>query len=74
MYISPTANSVFINPATGELYKEGEILRRPALAASLRAIQDDPDALYTGALSSNFLQDLASLGTIITAQDLAQYK
>lgn len=67
-------SSVFVNPATGDVYKEGDILRRPALAASLEAIQDDPDALYTGALSKPFMQDLEALGSIITQRDLEQYK
>uniref|UniRef100_A0A2P2I3X9 Gamma-glutamyltranspeptidase 1-like n=1 Tax=Hirondellea gigas TaxID=1518452 RepID=A0A2P2I3X9_9CRUS len=65
--------SVFLNPATGQVYKEGEILRRPALAATLRAIQDDPLTLYTGELNKKLLQDLKELGSIIQEEDFKNY-
>ncbi|RXG60978.1 Gamma-glutamyltranspeptidase 1 [Armadillidium vulgare] len=43
--------SSFINPSTGDVYKEGEIMKRPKLVPTLRELQKDPDALYTGSLS-----------------------
>ncbi|XP_068236155.1 scoloptoxin SSD14-like isoform X2 [Palaemon carinicauda] len=66
--------SVFINPETGEVYKEGEILRRPKLAETLRVLQDEPDALYTGDLSKRLQEDIESFGGIITHEDLATYR
>ncbi|XP_071533348.1 scoloptoxin SSD14-like isoform X2 [Panulirus ornatus] len=66
--------SVFINPDTGTVYKEGDILKRPQLAKTLRIIQDDPDALYTGQLADKLAEDIQSFKGIITAEDLRNYK
>lgn len=65
--------SVFINPDTGNVYEEGDILKRPQLAKTLRVIQDDPDALYTGQLADQLIQDIQSFDGIITTQDLRDY-
>ena len=64
---------MFVDDTTGDVYKEGDTLRLPELAATLRVIQEDPDALYTGSLSDTLAQDLQNLGSIITAQDLQNY-
>lgn len=66
--------SVFINPDTGDVYKENEILKRPQLANTLRVLQDDPDALYTGQLANQLAEDIQGFGGIITAEDLRNYK
>lgn len=66
--------SVFVNPSTGRVYEEGDTLRRPALAATLRTIQHDPDSLYSGELSRKLLQDLDKFGSIIDQDDLLQYQ
>ncbi|KAF2364438.1 Gamma-glutamyltranspeptidase [Trinorchestia longiramus] len=66
--------SVFINPETGTVYKEGELLKRPDLAKTLRAIQDDPDALYSGALKDDLLLDLNEHGSIIEEKDITDYQ
>ncbi|KAK7082763.1 hypothetical protein SK128_003095 [Halocaridina rubra] len=62
--------SVFVNPETGSVYKEGDILKRPQLAQTLRALQQDPDALNTGELSYKLVEDIQSFNGIITHQDL----
>jgi gamma-glutamyltranspeptidase/glutathione hydrolase len=59
----------------GRAIEEGVLFRQPALAKTLRAISDSGgSAFYTGALSHEVAGDLASVGTIITATDLAAYK
>ncbi|KAB7495155.1 hypothetical protein Anas_09325 [Armadillidium nasatum] len=60
--INEPSMSSFINPSTGDVYKEGEIMKRPKLVPTLRELQKDPDALYTGSLSDGFLKDLQKLG------------
>ncbi|XP_042208177.1 scoloptoxin SSD14-like isoform X2 [Homarus americanus] len=65
--------SVFINPDTKDVYQEGDILKRPQLSETLRVIQNDPDALYTGQLAYKLAQDIQSFGGIITAEDLRRY-
>lgn len=66
--------SVFINPDTGDVYKENEILKRPQLANTLRILQEDPDALYTGQLANQLAGDIQGFGGIVTAEDLRNYK
>lgn len=66
--------SVFINPETGDVYKEGDTLKRPQLAKTLRDLQQDPDALYSGQLASKLAQDIQSFGGIVTEEDLRMYK
>ena len=59
----------------GQALAAGATLRQPALAQTLRAIADSgADAFYKGALAARIAADLASVGSIITAQDLANYK
>ncbi|XP_018021651.1 glutathione hydrolase 1 proenzyme isoform X2 [Hyalella azteca] len=66
--------SVFLDPTTGNVLKEGDLLRRPDLAATLRVIQRDPDALYTGVLRDDVLKDLHDHGSIIDEKDLLDYQ
>ncbi|KAK3853171.1 hypothetical protein Pcinc_040274 [Petrolisthes cinctipes] len=65
--------SVFLDPTTGDVYKEGDTLKRPQLAQTLRTLQTDPDALYTGQLADRLAQDIQSYDGIITQQDLMSY-
>jgi gamma-glutamyltranspeptidase/glutathione hydrolase len=59
----------------GKPLAEGVLVRQPALAVTLQAIADSgAAAFYTGGLSRRVADDLASVGSIITAQDLAAYK
>ncbi|XP_069195461.1 LOW QUALITY PROTEIN: scoloptoxin SSD14 [Procambarus clarkii] len=65
---------VFVSPSSGEVYREGETMRRPQLARTLRLLQRDPDALYTGALAKDLLHDLDNMGASLTSQDLQGYR
>lgn len=58
----------------GQALPAGSMLRQPALARTLRAIADSADAFYRGGLAALVAADLASVGSIITAQDLASYR
>jgi gamma-glutamyltranspeptidase/glutathione hydrolase len=65
--------SVFV--PNGQPLAAGTRLRQPALARTLRAIADSGAAsFYTGALARVVAEDLRAAGSIITAQDLANYK
>ncbi|XP_069122921.1 glutathione hydrolase 1 proenzyme-like [Argopecten irradians] len=62
------------NPDTGFYFKEGEIMKWPALAATFTVIADEgPDAFYNGSLSQSIAQDIQDAGGIITEQDLRNY-
>lgn len=73
----PGMAEIFINNATGELYKEGDLMTRPAFAATLRTIAESEfggDLLYMNTeLMRNFVDDLRDLGGIITYQDMYNY-
>ncbi|XP_055935291.1 scoloptoxin SSD14-like isoform X2 [Argiope bruennichi] len=65
----------FFNNATGDLYKAGEILKRPTLAVTLSAVAEKgPDVIYTGNLHKAFLEDIVSCGGLLTEADLASYQ
>ncbi|XP_033749148.1 glutathione hydrolase 1 proenzyme-like [Pecten maximus] len=62
------------DPHTGLLYKEGETIKWPKLAATFTTIANEgPDAFYNGSLSRNIVQDIQDAGGIITEQDLLDY-
>ena len=64
---------MFVDPATGDVYQEGDVIFLPDLGATMTVLQQEPDALYTGSLSAKLLEDLNAFGSNITAADLADY-
>ncbi|XP_059154521.1 glutathione hydrolase 1 proenzyme-like, partial [Physella acuta] len=71
----PSLKEVFVNKATGKLFKLGEIMKRPQLAQSLRVIANEGMiAFYNGSLTNDIMQDLQDIGSIITREDLINYK
>jgi len=59
----------------GELYKAGETLRQPELAATLKRIAKNGAAeFYRGETARMLVQDMQALGGLITMDDLAQYQ
>uniref|UniRef100_A0A182PV45 Gamma-glutamyltransferase n=1 Tax=Anopheles epiroticus TaxID=199890 RepID=A0A182PV45_9DIPT len=68
---------VFINPATNDTWKRGDLIRQAALGESLRVIAvEGADALYSskGTLLPKLLQDLRDVGSIITEDDFYNYR
>ena len=64
---------VFFRP-DGRVLREGEILKQPALAASLALIaKDGPDAFYKGEVGANFVNGVRSQGSLLTRADLASH-
>lgn len=71
----PSLKEVFFNNDTQDLFKQGEIMKRPVLAQTLALIASDgAEEFYTGATGKMFVQDLASMGGIMTEEDLRSYK
>ena len=66
----------YINPKTDELYKLGEIYKRPVYAETLRRIAENGvDEFYGGGETGKmFVEDLKKMGGIIDHQDLRDYK
>lgn len=75
IFNEPSLHQAYVNPATGKVYREGELLKLPQLAATLRAIADEGEAAYyNGSLTASILADLKDIGSIITREDLLFYK
>jgi gamma-glutamyltranspeptidase/glutathione hydrolase len=59
----------------GTPYDEGELLRNPDYAHTLRHLAErGADDFYVGELASRMSDDLAANGSFVTAQDLADYR
>jgi gamma-glutamyltranspeptidase/glutathione hydrolase len=64
---------IFLRDA--QLYRAGEILRQPELAATLKRIARNGSAeFYRGETARMIADDMARLGGLITLEDLANYK
>ena len=57
------------------MYQEGDILTRPTLANTLKEIAaNGVDAFYKGSIADKIVADLQRRGSIITKEDLLQYR
>ncbi|XP_005112137.2 glutathione hydrolase 1 [Aplysia californica] len=57
----------------GEFKTMEDNITLPGMVATLRAIQADPDALYSGRLREPFVKQMREQGGIITEEDLKNY-
>ena len=74
-FLPVPARSIFFNETSGEPKKEGDLVRRPVLAETLRAIADGgAAALYGGDIGKQLADDIQKNGGIITLQDLQDYR
>ena len=72
--LSPFADSGRIFLREGKLYREGEILRQPELADTLRRLQKKgPRDFYEGKTAQLIAEDMQHNGGLITRQDLRDY-
>ena len=64
---------IFLND--GKFYRVGEILRQPELATTLKRIaKKGPREFYQGKTAKMLAHDMATMGGLVTGEDLAQYK
>src|SRR5260221_12272967 len=67
------SNRIFLK--NGEMYKAGETLRQPELAATLKRIAKNGAAeFYRGETARIMVSDMNALGGLITMEDLASYQ
>ncbi|MGE5193654.1 MAG: gamma-glutamyltransferase family protein, partial [Deltaproteobacteria bacterium] len=71
--VTPDAAKIYLKP-DGTAYDEGEVLRNPDYANTLRRLAHaGPDDFYAGDLAGRIAADLAAHGGWVTAPDLAEY-
>src|SRR5882762_1780612 len=69
----PVSRHIFLND--GKPYRAGDILRQPALAATLKRIaKKGPAEFYRGKTAQMLARDMAAAGGLITMDDLAHYQ
>lgn len=72
---SPTLKEVYFDATTNDVYKAGDIVRRDKLADTLEIIKKEGvDTMYNnGTIAQLIVQDIQSVGGIVTVEDLMQY-
>jgi gamma-glutamyltranspeptidase/glutathione hydrolase len=68
----PESRRIFLRD--GNYYKQGEVLRQPELARTLKRIAQNPDDFYHGAIARELAASVQKGGGLITADDLANYE
>ncbi|KAF8386171.1 hypothetical protein PRIPAC_75313 [Pristionchus pacificus] len=67
----------FVNPVTGRVYEEGDMMRREALAKTLELIGNDSDPIglfYRHGMAQSITAEFHRNGAHVTAHDLADYR
>jgi gamma-glutamyltranspeptidase len=66
---------MFVNPETGEFFRNGTRIRPKVLCETLKMISmHGGDILYNGSLAKIFVSDIQQMGGIITEEDMANYR
>lgn len=69
----PMSSHIFLND--GKMFRAGDILRQPLLAATLKRIaKKGPAEFYRGETARMLVRDMAASGGLITMEDLAHYQ
>jgi gamma-glutamyltranspeptidase / glutathione hydrolase len=68
-----TSKRIFLND--GKMFRRGDSLRQPELAATLKRIaQNGPAEFYQGETAEMLAHDMSAFGGLITLDDLAHYQ
>lgn len=76
IYESPTLKEVFVNPATGKIWRVGNRIKREKLAETLEIIANEGvDSMYSmnGTIAKALVEEIQQLGGIIKLEDFANY-
>ncbi|SNX83561.1 related to gamma-glutamyltransferase [Melanopsichium pennsylvanicum] len=75
MLEDPTWSEIFVDEATGELKKAGDVFHRKAYAKTLQTIAEKgAEAFYSGSIATSLVETTQSHGGILTLDDMAGYK
>jgi len=70
---SPGATKHYL--VNGRAPEEGDVVKLPALAATLKAIaKDGPRAFYEGPIADDMASTLSALGSVLTLEDFARHR
>lgn len=72
---SPTLKELYWNPATNDVHKQGDLIKRNKLADTFEIIQKEgADSMYNnGTVAQMIVQDIKDIGGIVTIEDLMKY-
>ncbi|CAJ0577048.1 unnamed protein product, partial [Mesorhabditis spiculigera] len=73
----PTMRSIFVNPSSGRVYEEGDIMKRDTLADTLKALAEEADPVnlfYKAGFAQTIATEIKDKGGILTQEDLANYE
>ncbi|CAH2235526.1 jg26711 [Pararge aegeria aegeria] len=71
----PSMRELYVNPNTGDVWNEGDLIREPTLARTLDIIAEEgPEAIHDGKLTSALVRDIQAFGGIITEEDLRTFE
>ncbi|XP_031638996.1 glutathione hydrolase 1 proenzyme-like [Contarinia nasturtii] len=77
IFKSSSLSEVFVNPATNDLWKAGDKIRRLKLAETLEVIaKEGPDTMYTrnGTIAKLLVKEIQELKGILTIEDFVNYE
>ncbi|XGW06036.1 hypothetical protein V3C99_016403, partial [Haemonchus contortus] len=72
-----TLKEVFVNPVSGRVYEEGDIIKRERYGFTLQLLanaSDPVDLFYKGDMAQTIAEEITSNGGIINSTDLASYE
>lgn len=75
MFFNRFIRDVYVNPATGKVWLEGDLITEPVLARTLDIIAEGgPEEIHNGSLTAALVSDIQGFGGIITEDDLRNYR
>lgn len=75
MVDDPDWSEVFVNQDRGTLLREGERIKRTALAKTLKAVaQNGSDVFYHGPIAESMVKKAQLTGGVLSIEDLANYQ
>jgi gamma-glutamyltranspeptidase len=64
-----------VDPLTNDVLKEGDVFTWPTLATTLQKIAEGgAKEFYSGSVANDLIEDLEQVGSIITLDDLKNYR
>lgn len=72
----PSLKEIFVNPATGKVFKNGEFMKRTKLAETLEIIANEGiEPLYGGGIiGKKLVEDVQKYGGVMIEKDLMDYR